>query len=95
MIRTAFGVLLVAASATAFHGSNLPQQQQRRTICLASEDDNQSFSSRRAFLAFSAFAGIALVGSPPESAEAIGPVKIDLSNPKYTAAPCPKVRNTR
>ena len=96
MRRTAVCVLFVAASAaTAFNGSNLPQKQQSRTICQSSGDDNQSFSSRRAFLASSAFAGIALVGSSPESAEAIGPVKIDLTNPKYTAAPCPKVRKTR
>lgn len=105
MIRAAFSVLLVVAAATAFSGSHLPrqqlQQQHSRTSRLAvsvsgNDDDNHpSASSRRAFLVSSAVAGIALATPTPEdNAEAIGPVKVDLKNPKYTAAPCPKVRKT-
>jgi len=59
-----------------------------------SEDANrEDFSSRRNFLVSSAVVGMALMAPPTgvEQAEAIGPVKIELVNPKYTASICPKV----
>lgn len=47
--------------------------------------------SRRTFLGTSAalVAGSVLL---PQQAQAVGPVKIDLKNPTYTAIPCPKDR---
>jgi hypothetical protein len=51
-------------------------------------------STRREWLATSAAtaAGLVTVGlsSPPAPAQAVGPVKINLLNPTYTAIPCPK-----
>lgn len=46
--------------------------------------------SRRDFLGSSLLVTGALMVRPDES-EAIGPVKIDLLNPKYSAVVCPKV----
>ena len=58
------------------------------------DDEHRQRHSRREFLTASGIVGtVALITSnyPLESAEAIGPIKIDLENPRYTAKPCPKV----
>jgi hypothetical protein len=51
-------------------------------------------ASRRDLLAcaITTAASAALLGIKPEPALAIGPVKIDLLNPTYSAVPCPKDR---
>jgi len=87
-------LLMASTTASAFSGNNnAPRQQSPTNICDTSvTNDNQSFSTRRAFLASSAIAGLALASPPPEIAHAIGPVKIDLKNPKYKAVKCPPVR---
>jgi hypothetical protein len=58
----------------------------RSTILCHAED-----SSRRTFLGTSAAAaviGVAFWGKP-EQAQAVGPVKLTLKNPVYSAKPCP------
>lgn len=50
-------------------------------------------SSRRTFLGTSATAVIgAALGGDPEQAKAVGPVKLTLTNPVYSAKPCPPER---
>ena len=67
------------------------------------DEKNEIGSSRREFLSTSllgvpttaalvAAAGFATANQNPEPAEAIGPIKINLLNPTYRAAPCPKDR---
>jgi len=56
-------------------------------------DDHGETPSRRSFLATSAAIAIGTnLIMPQEPAEAIGPVKVELINPTYTAGPCPKDR---
>mmetsp|Transcript_15308 Transcript_15308/g.31748 ORF Transcript_15308/g.31748 Transcript_15308/m.31748 type:complete len:264 (+) Transcript_15308:183-974(+) len=69
-----------------------------------SSDENAGLSRRDVFatvastaITASSVAGILTSGgldsiSQPEPANAIGPVKINLMNPKYSAVPCPKDR---
>mmetsp|Transcript_10548 Transcript_10548/g.25408 ORF Transcript_10548/g.25408 Transcript_10548/m.25408 type:complete len:267 (+) Transcript_10548:147-947(+) len=40
--------------------------------------------------ALGALSGLPVLSSSPEPANAIGPIKINLLNPKYSAIPCPK-----
>ena len=60
----------------------------------AQEQDSQTEGfGRRAFLTGSAaMASSLLLGGKPESAQAVGPVKIALTPLSYTAAPCPPSR---
>ncbi|CAB9499853.1 expressed unknown protein [Seminavis robusta] len=85
-------VFLLAASASAFVTNN-QHPNKVQTVCheSATSSGNDS-ASRRAFLAASGFAGMTLISSfsSPPTAQAIGPVKIDLDNPVYSARPCPK-----
>jgi hypothetical protein len=99
-IRLPLSLLLVVAStATAFvlvkpnDAACRPITRLQEAIDSGKSELQDANHSRRAFLAASGFAGMALISSSPESAEAIGPIKIDLENPKYSAKPCPKVRN--
>mmetsp|Transcript_28088 Transcript_28088/g.39493 ORF Transcript_28088/g.39493 Transcript_28088/m.39493 type:complete len:257 (-) Transcript_28088:192-962(-) len=59
-------------------------------------EDSTSVASRRSFLSTSAATAAATIAfglaTPPQPAEAVGPVRVDLTNPKYSAAPCPKDR---
>mmetsp|Transcript_7572 Transcript_7572/g.9065 ORF Transcript_7572/g.9065 Transcript_7572/m.9065 type:complete len:254 (+) Transcript_7572:29-790(+) len=67
---------------------------------LASATNNNSedsaVASRRSFLSTSAATAAATIAfglaTPPQPAQAVGPIKVDLINPKYSAAPCPKDR---
>jgi hypothetical protein len=98
-------LLVVASTAAAFVIVVKPNDAACRRItpllamCQESIDSHQreqqdaTTSSRRAFLVASGFAGMTLISST-ESVEAIGPIKIDLDNPKYSAKPCPKVRRS-
>lgn len=84
-------LIAAAFSASAFVTPRDPQHPRSPIGCQAklfSEYDD--LQSRRAFLGVVAFAGMAIVSPPPAPANAIGPVKIDLSNPVYSARPCPK-----
>jgi len=65
-------------------------------VCHAEPPINPSLpaSSRRSFLGITTSAAAILAGAStflvPQSARAIGPIRIDLKNPTYTAVPCPK-----
>lgn len=99
---TALFLFLTATASNdvlAFRPQGLAQ---RSNVQLqASKNDNTGLSRRDVFatvastaITASSVAGI-LGGSPlsqPEPANAIGPVKINLLNPKYSAIPCPKDR---
>lgn len=100
-IRLPLSLLLVVASTAAAFVVVKPNGaatcRRLSPLCQESVDSGKREQqdvtpSRRAFLAASGFVGMALISSSPESAEAIGPIKIDLENPKYTAKPCPKVQ---
>ena len=89
-------ILSVAAALASFrvaHAYNLQMT--------ASSGSNTSNSSRRRFVSQSVAFGLGTVTASTLStsltpnvnngvANAIGPVKIDIVNPTYTAAPCPK-----
>ena len=50
-----------------------------------------ALSSRREWLVAGAMTtGVLTTGLPVEPAHAVGPVKINLLNPKYRARPCPR-----
>lgn len=72
-----------------------PIRQHRMDQVQASTMDDNDLSShstgfgRREFIVSSVLAAGTLL-SRPGASEAIGPVKIDLENPVYTAIPCPK-----
>jgi hypothetical protein len=93
--RTMVRILLLVATvatASAFGLSHWRVVKPRyATKCYAScgvgKEEGQD---RRAFLFTSAFAAAAFV-APRQEVEAIGPIKIDLLNPRYSAKPCPKV----
>lgn len=91
MLRSLNFLIATAVSVSAFVGPSALQHQRWLTDCQAEAEEGQSLD-RRAFLAASAFAGVAVMSPQGQRAEAIGPIKIDLENPKYTAAPCPKDR---
>lgn len=84
-------VLVSALAATpgslAFQPAT-PRQFPRQTELYSASSD----VSRRDWVVGVAVAsaGVLLGGSNPQSAEAIGPVKIDLLNPTYSAVTCPK-----
>lgn len=46
--------------------------------------------TRRTLFRSTALVGVASLLQPTTPAQAVGPVKIDIINPTYTAAPCPK-----
>ena len=46
--------------------------------------------TRRTLFRSAALVGVASLVQPTVPAQAVGPVKIDIINPTYTAAPCPK-----
>jgi|Transcript_12318 hypothetical protein len=89
-------ILSVAAALASFrvaHAYNLQM--------MASSGSNTSNSSRRRFVSQSVAFGLGTVTASTLStsltpnvnngvANAVGPVKIDVVNPTYTAAPCPK-----
>ena len=78
--------LIAAPVSLGFQSLSLPTVSQTQLQATTSD------VSRRDWLVgtAAASAGLLLGGSNPEKAEAIGPVKIDLLNPKYTAVTCPK-----
>lgn len=97
MTRLSLSLFVSAASTVAFGFQPNLALHQRLTECRAaassSQQESTDLASRRDFFAgvigASAVAATCLVGHPQE-AQAVGPVKINLLNPKYTAIPCPK-----
>ena len=61
-----------------------------RDIPSYSENDRRSFLSRATVATFAILTAPFL--SPPKEAGAVGPVRITLENPVYSAQPCPKDR---
>jgi hypothetical protein len=86
---------LAAATTSAFVVRDVSTRQTLTQLHESTQQDttsnSQDASSRRTFLATSAVAAAATFLPPPPKAEAIGPVRIDLLNPRYYAKPCPKV----
>lgn len=89
-------VLALAAAAAsssiyAFHPVSTTSTARTK---VNAADTFGNISSRRDWLMTGAVVGAGLasagVATPPRSAQAVGPVKINLLNPKYTAKPCPK-----
>jgi ABC-type nitrate/sulfonate/bicarbonate transport system permease component len=87
-----FRLLFLAVFSTvalAFAPTSV-QVPRRSTILCHAKD-----SSRRTFLGTSAAAAAAVVvvgaalGGTPQQAQAVGPVKLTLKNPVYSAKPCP------
>ena len=102
-MKTTTTALLFFLGATASNDALAfsPQGAGHRSTSLqASSDDNAGLSRRDVFatVASTAITGASMAGiltsggplSQPEPANAIGPVKINLMNPKYSAIPCPK-----
>lgn len=87
---------IVAASASAARGYAPARLRMSVPPPPGAAVSPPSTSSRRGFVSKSvAFAlGTAtaanLAGTNSMAAHAVGPVKIDIKNPTYTAAPCPK-----
>ena len=95
--------MFLAATASndvlAFRPQGVSQRGSMQLQAMNTDDKNNGLSRRDVFatvastaITASSVAGI-LGGSPlsqPEPANAIGPVKINLLNPKYSAIPCPK-----
>ena len=77
---------LLISPALAFVPQAANSRHHRGSIVCHAEADRRAFLGTSAALA----AGAALW--KPSSAQAVGPVKIDLKNPVYTAKPCPKER---
>jgi hypothetical protein len=97
MARFSFSLLLLAASAVASSLAFCPDiaffQRSRSlsTKCQATTSSNSDFSRRELFEGILGTAAMAsIVGAAPQEAHAIGPVKINLLNPTYSAKPCPK-----
>jgi len=61
-----------------------------RDIPSCSENDRRTFLSRATVATFAILTAPFL--SPPKEAGAVGPVRITLENPVYSAQPCPKDR---
>jgi hypothetical protein len=95
------------SNALAFHQRSVCHRSGNKMMLQASSepnDDNTGLSRRDLFttvastsITAASMAGIVNSGglfSPaqPQPANAIGPIKINLLNPKYTAIPCPKDR---
>lgn len=87
--------ILLCASLPQFNGAYSFSFMKKKASPHQTKKD--SSSSRRAF--FYEAAKIATIGtttsiltSNPQEANAIGPVKIDILNPVYSAAPCPPSR---
>lgn len=99
---TALFMFLAATASNdvlAFRPQGVSQRGSMQLQAMNTDDKNNGLSRRDVFatvastaITASSVAGI-LGGSPlsqPEPANAIGPVKINLLNPKYSAIPCPK-----
>lgn len=80
-------VLILAAPALAF----VPLGAVNHDASVVCHAEGHS-PSRRTFLGTSAALVAGAAFSKPQPAQAVGPVKIDLKNPVYTAIPCPKER---
>ena len=96
MARFSFSLLLAAsavASSLAFCPSIASTQKSRSlsTKCQATTSSNSDLSRRELFVGIMGTAAMTgIVGAAPQEAQAIGPVKINLLNPTYSAKPCPK-----
>jgi hypothetical protein len=87
MARLTYLIVAVAAFPTslAFHPAVISRESTQLHV-------ESSDLSRRDWIAgvSAACSGALLANSNPKPAQAIGPVKINLINPTYTAIPCPK-----
>jgi hypothetical protein len=97
MARFSFSLLLEAsavASSLAFCPSVAFTQRSPRSLstkCQATISSDSDLSRRELFVGILGTAAAAsIVGAAPQEAHAIGPVKINLLNPTYSAKPCPK-----
>jgi len=82
-------LLAVAGGASAFQPIATPS---RLSTALQQAPNDQSLSRRDWFATTAGAAAVAagVLSSKPAPAEAVGPIKINLLNPKYVARPCPK-----
>ena len=98
MPRTfAFLAIVLVAPALAFVPPSKPPaaaKDPKVHVCHAEPPINPSpsASSRRSFLATTTSTAAILAGASTQTqpARAVGPIRIDLKNPTYTAVPCPK-----
>lgn len=103
-MKTTTAALLFFLAATTSNDALAfrPQVVSPRSSLQLQAANNEGLSRRDVFatvastaITASSVAGVLTSGgldsiSQPEPANAIGPVKINLSNPKYSAIPCPK-----
>jgi hypothetical protein len=82
----------VASSLAFCHNVAFTQRSRSlSTKCQATTASNSDLSRRELFVGVLGTAAMAsIVGAAPQEAQAIGPVKITLLNPTYSARPCPK-----
>jgi len=92
IVSTVTAFVAVSSSTLAFQP--IASRLQCKTELHAGASIDNTLSSRRDWLVTSAVAaaGLASAGfaTPPQPVQAVGPVKINLLNPTYTAKPCPK-----
>mmetsp|Transcript_21781 Transcript_21781/g.30344 ORF Transcript_21781/g.30344 Transcript_21781/m.30344 type:complete len:254 (-) Transcript_21781:1917-2678(-) len=97
-MKTTICILSVlVASSSAFAPASFSKTTTTNLASATNSDsDDSAVASRRSFLSTSAATAVATIAfglvTPPQPAQAVGPVKVDLINPKYSAAPCPKDR---
>lgn len=94
--------ILLCASLPQFNGaysfSFMKKASPQKTVFSSSPSDDKKDSRRAFFYEAAKIASVSTIGttsiltSKPTEANAIGPVKIDILNPVYSAAPCPPER---
>lgn len=89
MARLALCFSFFISATAAFQASTISSTNQLQHAETSSTTALQMAPSRRSFLATGVAFGVAGALQPPAPASAIGPVKLDLLNPVYTAKPCP------
>ena len=96
MARFSFSLFLAAsavASSLAFcpNAAFTQKSSSLSTKCQATTSSNSDLSRRELFVGIVGTAVMTgVVGAAPQEAQAIGPVKINLLNPTYSAKPCPR-----
>jgi hypothetical protein len=95
MARFCFSLLLAAsaASSLAFCPDVAFTHRSRSltTKCQATPSSKSDLSRRELVVGILGTAAMtSIIGAAPQEAQAIGPVKINLLNPTYSAKPCPK-----
>ena len=92
-MRIRAATILASSFAVAAGAFSACQQPKQPSLSLSSTTTALEAESRRAFIGSSlAFGAAAATLGAPQQAEAVGPVKVNLLEPKYYAEPCPPSR---